>query len=171
MARNLDQSEDKLNTGDSTGLRVLKILVVVMGVLIVAGVVTIVVTIANRMSDKAPPSPAVSVVAPPPKPFGEIAVALPSSARVISVSADAGRLYIRYGRGQWQRTGPTWLRAGPTSNRIINFASDNTADATPEVMATLGAAAPAMPYGDTFSFSGCGIWPIRYSSVRWLFIR
>ena len=96
MARNLDQSEDKLNTGDSTGLRVLKILVVVMGVLIVAGVVAIVVTIANRMSDKAPPSPAVSVVAPPPKPFGEIAVALPSSARVISVSADAGRLYIHY---------------------------------------------------------------------------
>ena len=69
-----------------------------MGVLIVAGVVTIVVTIANRMSDKAPPSPAVSVVAPPPpKPFGEIAMALPNGARVISVSADAGRLYIHYG--------------------------------------------------------------------------
>ena len=36
------------------------------------------------------------------------------------------------------------------SNRIINFASDNTAGAAPEVMAALGeaASAPAMPYGD-----------------------
>ena len=67
-----------------------------MGVLIVAGVVTIVVTIAKRMSDKPSPSPAISVVTPSPKSFGEIAVALPSGARVISVSADAGRLYIHY---------------------------------------------------------------------------
>jgi hypothetical protein len=67
-----------------------------MGVLIVAGVVTIVVTIANRMSDKALPSPAVLVLPPPPKPFGEIVMVLPNGARVISVSADAGRLYIHY---------------------------------------------------------------------------
>ena len=67
-----------------------------MGMLIVAGVVTIVLTIVNRMSDKVPPSPAASVVAPSPKPFDEIAVALPSGARMISVSADAGRLYIHY---------------------------------------------------------------------------
>ena len=67
-----------------------------MGMLIVAGVVTIVLTIVNRMSDKVPPSPATSVVALSPKPFDEIAVALPSGARMISVSADAGRLYIHY---------------------------------------------------------------------------
>jgi threonine aldolase len=36
------------------------------------------------------------------------------------------------------------------TNRIVNFASDNTAGAMPEVMAALteAAAAPAMPYGD-----------------------
>ena len=36
------------------------------------------------------------------------------------------------------------------SNRHVNFASDNTAGAMPEVMAALAeaAAAPAMPYGD-----------------------
>jgi hypothetical protein len=67
-----------------------------MGVLIVAGVVTIVVTIANRISDKALPSPAILVGAPTPKPFDEIAVALPHGARVVSVSADSGRLYIHY---------------------------------------------------------------------------
>jgi len=67
-----------------------------MGMLIVAGVVTIVLTIVNRMSDKVPPSPAASVVALSPKPFDEIAVALPSGARMISVSVDAGRLYIHY---------------------------------------------------------------------------
>jgi hypothetical protein len=67
-----------------------------MGVLIVAGVVTIVATIANRMSDKALPGAATLVVTAPPVPLGEITVALPSGARVISVSADAGRLYIHY---------------------------------------------------------------------------
>ena len=83
----------------------MKILVVVMGIMIIAGVATIVVTIVSRLSDKArqidekragqtiPPAtipPAMGA------PFGDIAVALPSGARVISVSASVGRLYVHY---------------------------------------------------------------------------
>ena len=57
------------------------------------------------------------------------------------------------------------------SNRIINFASDNAAGAAPEVMAALGEAASAKPYGADIFTQRCGIWPIRCSSVRWRFIQ
>jgi hypothetical protein len=100
MTGKLDQTEAKLNTGDSLGLRVLKILVVVMGILIIAGVVTIVVTIISRLSDKAAKkdvNAAVAVEAPATLAvFGDIFQALPRGARVVSVLADTGRLYIHY---------------------------------------------------------------------------
>ena len=100
MTGKLDQTEAKLNTGDSTGLRVLKVLVVVMGILIVAGVVTIVVTIVSRLSDKTKNQDGKAVVGvvgtAEMAPFGDISTALPVGARVVSVSADAGRLYVHY---------------------------------------------------------------------------
>jgi hypothetical protein len=103
MTGKLDQTEAKLNTGDSTGLRVLKVLVVVMGILIVAGVVTIVVTIVSRLSDKSKnqeEKSIVGVVGPTEiVPFDVISHALPARARVVSVSADAGRLYVHYEAG------------------------------------------------------------------------
>ena len=100
MAGKLDQTAAKLNSGDSPGLRALKILVVVMGILIVAGVATIVVTIVSRISDKASQADAKAVaetVAPATLTgFGDVAHAVPAGARVISVSADSGRLYVHY---------------------------------------------------------------------------
>ena len=92
MPAKLNQSADKLNSGESTGLRVLKVLVVVMGVLIVAGVITIVVTIVQRMSDKSEQKQSVAV--PVAGGFDTRSVALPVGARVVSVSADGGRLFI-----------------------------------------------------------------------------
>jgi hypothetical protein len=100
MAGKLDQTEAKLNTGDSLGLKVLKILVVVMGVLIIAGVITIVVTIVSRISEKANKQDVkttVGIVASADLvPFGDIIQALPVGDRVVSVSADIGRLYVHY---------------------------------------------------------------------------
>ncbi|MDA9975312.1 DUF6476 family protein [Alphaproteobacteria bacterium] len=100
MAGKLDQTEAKLNTGDSLGLKVLKTLVVVMGVLIIAGVITIVVTIVSRISDKANKQgvkTTVGIVASADLvPFSDIIQALPAGGRVVSVSADIGRLYVHY---------------------------------------------------------------------------
>lgn len=87
-----------------TTLRVLKILVVVMGIMIVAGVITIVVTIISRLKDGSKETPPTPVTASPPavaapatvEAFGSISHALPAGAQVISVSADAGRLYVHY---------------------------------------------------------------------------
>lgn len=121
MAGKLDQTAAKLNTDDSgppnswgvgmspTTLRVLKILVVVMGILIVAGVVTIVATIISRLNAKseasAPsqsrlqaPNPVTMPVMAPAviDPIGTVTHALPTGARIVSVSADAGRLFIHH---------------------------------------------------------------------------
>jgi hypothetical protein len=76
----------------------MKILVVVMGILIIAGVVTIVVTIVSRLSDKSRDADAKTVARPDSPavvaPFGDVSHALPAGARVHSVAADSGRLYI-----------------------------------------------------------------------------
>ena len=55
-----------------------------MGVLIVAGMVVVVVTIVNRLADRSG-QPAV---------FGARSIAVPVGARVVSVSVDAGRMYL-----------------------------------------------------------------------------
>jgi|GEM_PF-1437946 len=117
MAGKLDQTAAKLNTDDSaapisaggemspTTLRVLKILVVVMGIMIVAGVVTIVATIISRLNAKSDEAPTAPIATPVPatrpsaiEAFGSISHALPAGAQVVSVSADAGRLYVHYQR-------------------------------------------------------------------------
>lgn len=98
MAAKLNQSADKLNSGESRGLKALKVLVVVMGVLIVAGVITIVVTIVSRLSEKSKQGQ--QVVTVPPAVFGSLPIALPDGARVISVAADAGRLFVHIELGK-----------------------------------------------------------------------
>jgi hypothetical protein len=101
MAGKLDQSAGKLNSGNSAmtppALRILKILVVVMGVLIVAGVVTVVATIISRLSAgsgnqavEAGASQAALAA------FGRVSRQLPGGARVISVAAGSGRLFVHY---------------------------------------------------------------------------
>ena len=68
-------------------MRALQVLVVVMGVLIVAGVAVIIVTIANRASKQAE--------APKGNPaFGEVQLGLPAGARVVWATVDAGRLVV-----------------------------------------------------------------------------
>ena len=78
----------------------MKILVVVMGFLIIAGVVTIVVTIVSRLSEKAQKADANAAGKSAPAaaltPFGDVSHALPAGARIVSVSADSGRLYVHY---------------------------------------------------------------------------
>ena len=88
MAAKLNQSDDKLNTVDLPGLKTLKILVIVMGILIIAGVTVVVVTIANRMSAKSDKRSAGAHT------LGKIEVGLPPGSRVISVSSDQGRLNV-----------------------------------------------------------------------------
>ena len=63
-------------------MRALKALVIGMGVLIVAGLITVVVTIANRTLDGGgPPS--------------EAALALPPGAEVLETALDGGRIALR----------------------------------------------------------------------------
>ena len=129
MAGKLDQTAAKLNTDDSgplngaaggmspTTLKVLKVLVVVMGILIVAGVVTIVATIISRLNAKseakAPPLVSTPTVV---EPSGVVTRALPKGARVVSVSADAGRLYIHHQGGE---TGTGVLVLDGTSGAVL----------------------------------------------------
>ena len=66
-------------------MRALQAAVVVMGILIVAGVVVIVVTMVNRMGQRPPAGlPA----------FGEVPLTLPAGARVVWATVDGGRLVI-----------------------------------------------------------------------------
>jgi hypothetical protein len=68
-------------------MRALKILVVVMGVMIIAGVATLIVVIAGRVSRNTP-GPA------PPPPFAASPIELPSGARIETISAAGDRLVI-----------------------------------------------------------------------------
>lgn len=75
------------------GLRVLKVLVVVMGVLIVAGIAVIGVTIANRLSDAA--SKATAAEAIDAARIGDIAVSLPPGTRIVETVVTDTRLTLR----------------------------------------------------------------------------
>jgi hypothetical protein len=66
-------------------LRLLKTLVVVMGVLLVAGAVVLAAAIATRLSHHAPP-PANAFIAPP--------VALPPGAKIEAMSTGADRIVL-----------------------------------------------------------------------------
>lgn len=88
-------------------LGALKVAVVVMGLLIIAGTGVIVVTIAKRMTGSSPsvaettptpvmiPGPISSIpAAVPPTAFGDVSIPLAPGARVARTHADSGRLVV-----------------------------------------------------------------------------
>jgi hypothetical protein len=88
-------------------LGALKVAVVVMGLLIVAGTGVIVVTIAKRMTGSSPPAAEttprpVVIQAPtspipatgPPTAFGDVSIPLAPGARIARTHADSGRLVV-----------------------------------------------------------------------------
>ena len=74
-------------------MRALKVLVVVMGVLLVAGLAVVVVTIMSRMTQRATP-PAASVAARG-APFGTATVTLPADSLVMEVQGAGDRILLR----------------------------------------------------------------------------
>jgi hypothetical protein len=74
-------------------MRALKVLVVVMGVLLVAGFAVVVVTIMSRISQRATPpaAPAVAHLAP----FGDTTVTLPADSLVMEVQGAGERIFLR----------------------------------------------------------------------------
>jgi len=75
------------------GLRVLKVLVVVMGVLIVAGIAVIGVTIANRLSNAA--SKATATEAIEAARIGDLTLSLPPDTRIVETIVTDTRLALR----------------------------------------------------------------------------
>jgi uncharacterized protein DUF6476 len=76
-------------------MRALKVLVVVMGVLLVAGSAVLVATIMSRLAQRpAPPAPAASA-ATRPVPFGETAVTLPLGSKLVGMQATGNRLVLQ----------------------------------------------------------------------------
>jgi hypothetical protein len=73
-------------------MRALKVLVVVMGVLLLAGFAVLVVTIMSRMSQRATPAAPAAVH---PVPFGNAAVRLPADALVMEVQGAGDRILLR----------------------------------------------------------------------------
>ena len=98
MALKVDDSPDDKKAGEnakeSIGLRVLKVLVVVMGIMIVVGVAVIVATIVSRLSESA-------VDAPPSLPTGALQrfedtqITIPSGYHVRDMQVDGNRLILR----------------------------------------------------------------------------
>jgi hypothetical protein len=76
-------------------MRGLKALVIGLGVLILAGMAVVVVTIANRIADKTAPEVLTGPGRAPAAPFGRSEVAIPKGARVVETTATAGRLVLR----------------------------------------------------------------------------
>jgi hypothetical protein len=74
-------------------MRALKVLVVVMGVLLVAGFAVVVVTIMSRISQRGTPpaAPAVAHLTP----FGDATVTLPSDSLVMEVQGAGERIFLR----------------------------------------------------------------------------
>ena len=78
-------------------MRALKVLVVVMGVMLIAGVGVVIVTIMTRLTQK----PAASLPAAAearPVPFGSATIALPAGARVIEMQSAGRRLALHLRR-------------------------------------------------------------------------
>ncbi|MFZ5791250.1 MAG: hypothetical protein ACOY3L_11185 [Pseudomonadota bacterium] len=81
-------------------MRGLKTLVIVMGVLIVAGLVVVVATIASRLSSRMASAPtastsATSTPAATAAEPGDVALPLPAGCRVAEMTAAGGRLWLR----------------------------------------------------------------------------
>jgi hypothetical protein len=72
-------------------MRALKVLVVVLGVLLVAGFAVVVVTIMSRMGQRATPVSAAARAAP----FGNTSVMLPENALVMEVQGAGDRILLR----------------------------------------------------------------------------
>jgi hypothetical protein len=77
-------------------MRALKVLVVVMGVLLVAGAAVLVATIVSRLAQR-PALPAASA-ATRPVPFGETAVTLPLGSKLVGMQATGNRLVLQVER-------------------------------------------------------------------------
>jgi len=73
-------------------MRALKVLVVVMGVLLIAGFAVVVVTIMGRMTQKAAPA---APVAAHLSPFGNATVSLPADSLVMEVQGAGDRILLR----------------------------------------------------------------------------
>ncbi|WP_119460226.1 DUF6476 family protein [Rhodospirillaceae bacterium SYSU D60014] len=79
-------------------MQALKALVIIMGIMIIAGVAVVVVTIYNRLGGMAEePAPTASAPAPAPANFGEAALAVPAGCRVTSTAAAGDRLILQLG--------------------------------------------------------------------------
>ena len=79
---------------DTRNMKPLVALVIIMGVLIVAGIVVIVVTIVSRMGGD---RTANSVVAPQ---FAAVDLAVPAGCQVVETTTAADRLILRLGTGE-----------------------------------------------------------------------
>jgi len=75
-------------------MRALKVLVIVMGVLLIAGFAVVVVTIMGRMSQKAAPAAPIAASAHP-VPFGNTTLTLPPDALVMEVQGAGDRIFLR----------------------------------------------------------------------------
>lgn len=85
-------------------MRALKALVIVMGVLIIAGIALVGYTIVKRaVSPAAPAKPAVSIAIPPAPPiagsaanapYGPVEIPVPPDARILRTHAEGGRLLV-----------------------------------------------------------------------------
>jgi hypothetical protein len=73
-------------------MRALKILVVVMGVLLIAGFAVVVVTIIGRMTQRATPA---ALAAAHLTPFGTTSVTLPADSLVMEVQGAGDRILLR----------------------------------------------------------------------------
>jgi hypothetical protein len=82
-------------------MRALKVLVVVMGVLLLAGVAVVIVTIMTRLAQHPAATAPAAAMEGRPVPFGTTTLALPAGARVIEMQS-AGRrlaLHLRHADG------------------------------------------------------------------------
>jgi hypothetical protein len=76
-------------------MRGLKALVISLGILIVAGMAVVAVTVANRIGDRAEPARPAAPAATAGTPFGRAEVAIPKGARVVETAVSGGRLVVR----------------------------------------------------------------------------
>jgi uncharacterized protein DUF6476 len=72
-------------------MRALKALVIVMGIIIVAGVAVVVVTIVNRLQNKTPAAMTASGAAE----LGDVVLPLPAGCRVAEMTSANDRLWLR----------------------------------------------------------------------------
>jgi len=76
-------------------MHALKVLVIAMGVLLVAGFAVLVATVAGRLSHRGEPSAAIAAGAAKAAGFGNATVTLPAGAKVVEMRAAGSRLVLR----------------------------------------------------------------------------